>query len=120
MEKRDLIEYHRKHTPGFSELQGRLGLLVRLERWYSRTSAIVHGQIPGSWVEHKAIAEIRTIAATQDVVVATFIEGEEVVHSLLLCTVGRALWDGFSSTAKKQLLSGLRGDVKEALALDSA
>jgi hypothetical protein len=67
VEKRDLVEYHKKHTPDFGSLQSRLGVLVRLERWYSTVSAIVHGQIPGAWVEHKIVAEIKNIAATQEV-----------------------------------------------------
>ena len=120
VEKRDLVEYHKKHTPDFGSLQSRLGVLVRLERWYSTVSAIVHGQIPGAWVEHKIVAEIKNIAATQEVVIRAFIEGEDIVHRLFLCTAGRALWDGFSATAKRHLLSGLRGDLKEALGMDSA
>lgn len=118
--KRELLEYHMKHTDGFKDNQSRLNLVPRLEDWYRKVSAILHGQIPGTWVEHQSVAEIEHIKATQDIVVEAFTDGEDIVHRLFLCTVGRLLWDGFSSAAKKQLLSGLPGKVKTGLALDSA
>jgi len=118
--KRDLLEYHMIHTSDFKNIQNKLNLVSSLGDWYRTVSAIIHGQIPGAWVEHKSVAEIKPIKSTQDIVVETFTEGEEIVHQLFLCTVGRLLWDGFSTTAKKQLLSGLHGDLKAALALDSA
>lgn len=120
VEKKDLLDYHKKHTVDFIDLQAKLGILSRLESWYGKVSAVIHGQIPGAWVEHKSVAEIKHIKSTQDVVITTFVEGEEIVHRLFLCTVGRVLWNGFSSTAKKNLLSGLHGDLKTALGLDSA
>lgn len=118
--KRDLLEYHIIHTSDFKEIQNKLDLVSSLGDWYRTVSAIIHGQIPGTWVEHKSVAEIKHIQSTQDIVVETFTKGEEIVHRLFLCTVGRELWDGFSSTAKKRLLSGIHGELKAALALDSA
>ncbi len=80
----------------------------------------MHGQIPGAWVEHKSLSEIAPITTTQDLVLAAFIEGEEILHRLFLCTAGKLLWDMFSSPAKKELLHGLSGDLKTALALDAS
>jgi hypothetical protein len=120
VEKREIIEFHKNHTPEFDLLQQRLGLLTRLEKWYSFTSAVIHGQVPGTWVEHTAIGEICYSETTASSVVENFAEGVDLVHRLFLCTVARALWDDFSSTAKKQLLSGLSADIKIALRLDNA
>jgi len=120
IEKSDLIDYHNRHTPDFKTLQGRLGLVDKLRKWYNFTSSIVHGQIPGGWVEHKSLAETRHVPKTLSVVVEAFSEGVDIVHSLFLCTVGRELWRDFSSTAKKILLAGLSGEVKTALGLDRA
>ena len=61
VEKRTLLEYHKIHTPRFPELQHKLGLVSRLDHWYSQVSAVIHGQIPGAWVEHKTVAEIAPI-----------------------------------------------------------
>lgn len=118
--KHNLLDYHNKHTVDFKSLQEALGLTSNLNEWYHTVSSITHGQIPGTWVEHKSVAAIKHIKSTQDIVVETFIDGEEIVHRLFLCTVGKELWDGFSSNAKRRLLSGLHGDVKTKLGLDSA
>lgn len=120
LEKKEILEFHKLHSLNFNELQRRLGVLSRLEVWYARLSALVHGQIPGSWVEHKSVAEIKMIKATQDLAVSAFVEGGDIVHRFLLCTVGQQLWDSFSSHAKGRLLAGLHGDEKKALKLDLA
>lgn len=120
IDKNYIIEFHKRHTVKFSELQQKLGVISRLENWYGRVSSTVHGQIPGAWIEHKSVSDIKPIKATQDLAINTFVEGEDIVHRLFLCTVGRQLWDAFSSTGKKQLLAGLHGDDKKALQLDEA
>jgi len=120
IDKRDVVDFHRVHTADFGDVQQKLGVISRLEAWYGRVSSLVHGQIPGQWVEHKSVADIKPIKTTQDVAVATFVEGEEIVHRLFLCTTGRQLWDSFSSTAKAKLLAGLQGHEKVALKLDAA
>jgi hypothetical protein len=118
--KAELLEYHKCHTPDFSDLQKQLGLVARLNTWYKFTSSIIHGQIPGAWVQHKSLAEIKYVKATLDLVVETYCEGEELIHHLFLCTVGRLLWEFFTPSAKRLLAAGLHGDVKAALGIDSA
>jgi hypothetical protein len=120
IEKGNIIDFHKRHTPQFNSLQEKLGLLSRLEKWYGSVSSIIHGQIPGTWLDHASIAGIKPKSSTQAIVVAKFSEGEDVVHRLFLCTVGRLLWDDFSTTAKKHLIKGLSGDIKTILQLDSA
>jgi hypothetical protein len=120
LEKKEVLEFHREHTLLFSERQQRLGVLSRLEGWYGRVSSLVHGQIPGVWIEHKSVSEISPIKATQDLAIKMFVEGVDIVHRFFLCTVAQQLWDSFSIEAKKQLLSGLHGDEKKILKLDTA
>jgi hypothetical protein len=120
IDKRGILEYHKTHTLSFIDHQRKLGLVSRLEDWYSRVSSVIHGQIPGTWIEHKSIAEISPIKTAQALVHSEFKEGEEVLHRLLLCTVGKSLWDAFSSSAKKELLKGLSGELKAELGLDPA
>lgn len=120
LEKREVIEFHKAHTARFSDLQKALGVLSRLDKWYGNVSSLVHGHLPGAWIEHKSVAEIKPIKATQDLAVATFAEGGDIINRFLLCTVAQQLWDAFSSSAKKQLLSGLHGDEKKILKLDAA
>ncbi|TWA91351.1 hypothetical protein [Bradyrhizobium stylosanthis] len=120
IDKRELLDYHKRHTAEFTALQAKLGLLSRLDKWYSEISAVVHGQVPGAWVEQHTLAKTSNIVATQKLVVEKFIDGTDILHRLFLCTAGKALWDTFSTEAKRELLRGLPGDAKAELALDIA
>jgi hypothetical protein len=51
-------------------------------------------------------------------VVQKMVKGEEIVHLLFLCTVAQDLWADFSRDAKRSLLAGLAGNIKDALSLD--
>jgi hypothetical protein len=118
--KADVLEYHKRHTPDFGKLQQRLGLVSGISKWYGFVSSVVHGQIPGKWSDHRSLAEIKYRKPTVEVVARTFREGEELVHRLFLCTVGRELWDTFSTPAKQHLILGLPGPLRAALGIDSA
>jgi hypothetical protein len=120
VDKGDILDFHRLHTPRFVELQTKVDLVARLDAWYRKVSAILHGQIPGTWQEHMALKDVRHIPITLNAVVETFQEGEEIVHRLFLCTAGRTLWDGFSSGAKRELLRGHSGDMKTLFGLETA
>jgi len=120
VDKREILEFHKQHTTRFSAMQTRLGLISRLDRWYGLVSSIIHGQQPGAWATHQSFEDITYRKEISESVVTTFVEGSELIHRLFLCTVGQALWRDFSRSAKRQLLSGLSGDVKTDIALDSA
>jgi hypothetical protein len=118
VDKREIIEYHKLHTVNFKDVQQRLGLLTLLEKSYGSLSAIVHGQLPGVWTSTSALKNIAHVHRTCGEVVKKFVEAEEVVHRLFLCTIAPTFWAEFSTTAKKPLLKGLTGDLKAFLKLD--
>jgi hypothetical protein len=120
VQKSGLVEYHKTHTPEFDKVEKRFGLVDRLNDWYSHVSSVVHGEIPGGWAAHPSLAATGYDKRTARDVVHIFRSGEEIVHQLFLCTVGRELWDDFSSASKKQLSKGISGDKKAALGLDTA
>lgn len=120
LQRADIIDYHRKHTPNFIQFQNCFGLLGRMQTWYSWISSIIHGQIPGVWTTHQSLSEIKHVPENMKAVIEAFSQGEALVHDLFLCTVGVELWDSFSSTAKRKLLRGLPGETKTTLKLDSA
>jgi hypothetical protein len=120
VDKADIIAYHKQHTPDFSDLERRFGLIGRLNTWYSFVSSVVHGQIPGGWMRHRSVADVKHDLTVLPTVVKTFTDGEAILHDFFLCTFGRELWASFSSAAKKKLLAGLSGDRKTALGLDEA
>jgi len=120
VEKSELLDYHKTHTPNFSERQKVFGLLDKLNKWYKRISSLAHGQMPGDWRTHTSLAETQHVKETLPIVVETFTEGVEIVHNFFLCTVGEELWNDFSSDAKRKLIKGISADKKEILGLDSA
>lgn len=120
VDKAFLIDYHKSHTPDFGGLQSVFDLVGKLNAWYKRISAITHGQIPGKWVSHTSLAEIKPERELLMEVVKAYCDGEELVHWLYLCSAGRELWHDFSAKAKRKLLLGLSGDIKTKLGLDSA
>jgi len=119
-EKTEIIEYHTKHTFGFKDAQDALGVVSRLNGWYKRVSAVIHGQTHGAWAVSTGLAEIKHRGELLDRVVSEFEAAEDVVYRLFLCTAGRAQWADFSFAAKRKLLSGLSGEAKAALALTLA
>lgn len=116
--KSEILAFHKSHTPGFKVVQDKVGLIGRIEEWYSRVSAIVHGQILGAWVDQKSLGDIKINKVTLQLAAAEFCEAERIVHFLFLATVGREFWDGFSPPAKKTLLSGVAADIREVFGLD--
>lgn len=117
LDKSEILSFHRTHTPNFNEKQETLGLLARLTPWYGKVSSIVHGQIPGAWVSHSSLSKVAFSAETSADAVATFEEGEDLVHRFLLSTVGLGVWYGFSSSSKVALLKGLKPATKTILGL---
>lgn len=117
--KNEVLEYHRAHSPNFTMYQEAFGLLTKLEKIYSLMSAVIHGQLPGSWNEHSALHQIAFAQKTNKLAVDGFLASEEVVHQLLLCTVGKSLWPSFAPDAKLFLLKSLPGDKRSLLQLDS-
>ena len=115
--KNDVVEYHKKHTEGFSERQHALGLLSDLETWYSHISAVAHGQTPGSWVRHTSLSDVKHHPHIVSSAVEGFEGGVDLVCRLFLCTVAPNLWDGFTAAAKEKLLRGIPAEKKAVLGL---
>lgn len=118
--KGDVLEFHSLHTERFNEIQGKLGLVGDLNAWYSRISAVIHGQIPGNWLSPSGISAFKPDIKTRLEALQMFIKGEELVHRLFLATVGRENWESFSTSAKSALLKSMSGDVRSFIGLDTA
>lgn len=117
--KGEIVDYHKTHTAHFKTSQAALNLLPKLEAWYSQVSAVIHGQIPGAWNTHPGLAETSFSQPAHELALRTLLDGEKIVHELLLSTVARRLWAGFAPEAKTYLLKGLAGQTKTLLGLDS-
>lgn len=120
LDRTEITRFHKNHTPRFAATESALGLLSRLDDWYKRVSAIVHGQIPGGWYLYSGLSEIRHDPDTLERAIHEFERGEQIIHGLLLCTVAPDLWADFAVTAKRKLLKGLSAAEKAALTLTPA
>jgi hypothetical protein len=118
--KADVIDYHKEHTVRFSELQATLNLIPRLDDWYRSLSAIVHGQLPGSWSGSGSLVKTSYAPALAAEASDYFLTAASLVNSLFLSTFAGEIWHGVSKISKKAFLRGLTGDQKTSLGLDSA
>jgi hypothetical protein len=120
MSKQEILDYHVIHTVGFADLQKKISLSEILNPWYSKLSAVIHGQVPGMWHTQKGIAGIKYEAELAAEVADYFEGATKIVDRLFFSTVGRELWSYFSPTAKKSLLHGMSGELKTVLGLSAA
>lgn len=118
--KNDIVEYHKKHTPDFINLQNYFSWISKAGIWYNKISSVVHGKIPGEWVDYNSVSEIKYSHKTLCLVIESYKEGVELVNYLFLCTVAREFWQNISKTAKRIFLKGISGETKAALGMDEA
>lgn len=118
--KQEILDYHALHTEGFLELQKKYSLASELNPWYSRMSAIIHGQIPGAWHDQKSIGDIKKNSELLMIVISEFEKCIALIDRIFFSTAGRELWQSFSTTAKKSLMHGMAGELKLMLGLDAA
>lgn len=116
--KSEIMDFHKQHTIDFKAREQTLGLIGRLDTWYSRVSAVVHGQIPGAWNTHSELVKTSFAPNVHGLALKTLLEGVSLVNDLLMCTVARVFWKGFAPDAKTYLLSGMPAAKREALGLD--
>lgn len=116
--KKEILEFHKQHSPKYSKHARDFGLPGRLDKWYSRVSAVIHGQLPGAWGRRLSLKDTKHEPKVLAVAVETFAEGVEAIHSFLLLTVGADLWGRFHQESKKALLKGLPAPKQALLGLD--
>lgn len=116
--KAEVLDFHKQHSPHYRRVGRDFGFPGVLDTWYSRVSAIVHGQLPGAWGRRLALEDTKHEPPVLKVALATFTEGVEVIHLLLLLTAGVELWGRFHHEAKKALLKGMPAQRRTLLGLD--
>ena len=116
--KAEVLDFHKEHSPHYRKAGRDFGLPTLLDSWYSRVSAVVHGQLPGTWGQRIALQDTKHDLKVLKVALAMFTEGVEIIHLLLLLTVGAELWARFHHEAKKVLLKGMPSARRSLLELD--
>ena len=114
LSKAKILEYHNLHTPDFKKKQRPLGFTSELEAWYSEISAIVHGQIPGTW-SSTALANTSFEPTLSRAALREFNRAVQLINYLFLLTTDKDTWEGFSSPARQLFLKGMSGVRKRVL-----
>jgi len=117
--KKEILAFFSKHVQGFSERQAVLGYLQRLDGWYSKTSSIVHGQIPGTWSNGTDVSGIAHDNQILAMAVGHFEAAVGLVQDTFICVMPWT-WGVMESQAKAVFTKGMSGRVKAALGLDMA
>ena len=118
--KSDILQFHKIHTVSYQKSAALLGQPGNFEAWYSKMSAIVHGQLPGTWGQLAALDQITPDDVLLEKLTDAFEAGVKNVHEIFLLTVGNELWPRFTTPVKKLLLVGMPGGTRIALGLDKA
>lgn len=116
--KKDVMQFFQKHVPNFNERQSALVLLDKLERWYSETSAIVHGQIPGGWGSSISLSEIAHNPVLDNDALSHFERCCTIIHEVFLCVLGGEAWSYVATDSKAFFTKGMSPEVRLVLQLD--
>ena len=120
LDKSTVVKFHNAHTVSFGDKEKSIKLSERLEQWYSSTSAIIHGQIPGKWVKAASLKDVAFDKAICEDAVTAFEAAAELVHGLFLCTVDLVVWYQFSKPSKNELLKSLSTAQRKTFGLPSS
>lgn len=116
--KLEVLEFHKIHSVRYRLASKDVGFPGAFDAWYSKVSAIVHGQLPGAWGNRLALAETAHTPSVLAEAVKTFTDGVELVDLLLFLTAGGELWDRFHHSAKRTFLKGMSAQRRAILSLD--
>lgn len=116
--KKEILEFHKEHSFTYRSLSGEFGLPGDLNVWYSKISAIVHGQLPGTWGRRTALKDTKHDLAILPSVVDTFSEGVNIINMFLLLTTGVEVWGSLHHETKSTLLKGMSADHRQKLNID--
>lgn len=118
--KSEIILFFQAHVASWSKKQSSVGLISRLDAWYSEVSAIVHGQIPGQWRDLSAINEPAHDVELLREVVSFCSDCGDIVRDLFICSFLDESWQFVETDAKRELLKGVSADYRQKLKLDRA
>lgn len=119
IDKNEILEWHRVHTPQFQGRGSALDFTGPFREWYSRVSAVAHGQIPGTWGSQTSLADIKPDSSVLEAAVKEYCTGTMLVHRFLLMTVEMDVWTRFQTSERAVLLSGLSKAQQQQLGLPS-
>lgn len=118
LSKSEIIDYFQVHVDGWKKKQSAIALVSRLDSWYSKVSAIIHGQIPGHWSKSLAISESSHSDEFLRETVKFAVDCANISRDVIICAFMDDLWRFVETDAKRELLRGTSAEYREKLKLD--
>lgn len=115
--KGEILDYHKMHSVHFPARQQAWGAVSLLNSWYSKISAVIHGQLPGKWVSHTDLAGLKPHGPTRDEALVEFESAVDISGRVLLCTMDTERWNAIERETRIALLKGVPGNIKALLDL---
>ncbi|EKT4067845.1 hypothetical protein QEG11_003317 [Stenotrophomonas maltophilia] len=120
LSKSEIIDYFQIHVEGWKKKQSAIALVSRLDSWYSKVSAIIHGQIPGHWNKSLAISDSSHSEELLRDTVSLAVNCADISRDVVICSFMDEVWRCVETDAKRELLHGTSADYREKLKLDRA
>lgn len=120
LSKSEIMDYFQVHVDGWKKKQSAIALVSRLDSWYSKVSAIIHGQIPGSWSKSLAISDSSHYDTLLKETVKFAVDCADISRDVMICSFMGEAWRFVETDAKRELLRGTSADYREKLKLDKA
>lgn len=116
-DKAAILDFHKRHTDRYVERASALGLPSQLERWYRQVSGLTHGQIPGRLGGSTRLDQTPRDEAALEDALALYVSGCEIVHLVMLTTLGASIWWEMEHDAKTKLGHGISAEKRKVLGL---
>ncbi|MEZ9432281.1 hypothetical protein AB4224_02850 [Vibrio lentus] len=110
--KKEIIEYHKLHTPDFNERASELNTVDNLNKLYKEISRIIHGQIPGQWYTNPELKNKKHEQDTFELAVSYFNELVKIITQFHISSLADSEWSSMNFRSRNLFLKGLDGDKK--------
>ncbi|MBN3868520.1 hypothetical protein [Gluconobacter kondonii] len=105
--KSSIIEYHNFHTFKFKERSKIFSFESLLNEWYSKSSAIIHGQIPGDWNTHFSLLQINHSDTLLNSSIDNMEKSVSLVIKAILSTMSDENWFSITFESKREITKGI-------------
>lgn len=104
--KKEIIEYHKVHTPKFNQRANELNTTEKLNSLYKYISRVIHGQIPGKWHTNIEIKMKMHEPQTFSLALDHFQELVSVINLFQISSLLDQEWASLNIRSKKIFLKG--------------
>lgn len=113
--KREILDYHNIHTIDFKNKASNTGFKKEVEDFYSKISAIVHGQKPGIWHSSSSLANKCFNPKIAEEAINDFVILIDLINVLLLIIVSDEDWMNIPIKSRQIFTKGMKKEKKDLL-----